>query len=47
MCKQLTRRLKGRGMRWDQPNIQAMAALECLYQSDQSAKYWKYQLQNN
>jgi hypothetical protein len=47
MCKQLTRRLKGPGMRWDRPNIQAMAALECLYQSGQSDLYWKWRLQNN
>lgn len=47
MCKQLTRRLKGRGMRWDRPNIQAMAALECLYQSSQDTPYWKSQLLNN
>jgi hypothetical protein len=47
MCKQLTRRLKGRGMRWDRLNIQAMAALECLYQSSQDTPYWKSQLLNN
>lgn len=47
MCKQITRRLKGRGMRWDRPNIQAMAALESLYQSGQSDMYWKWQLHNN
>lgn len=47
MCKQITRRLKGPGMRWDRPNIQAMAALECLYQSGQSDDYWKSQLQGN
>lgn len=47
MCKQITRRLKGRGMRWDRPNIQAMAALEALYQSNQCDAYWKCQLHNN
>jgi hypothetical protein len=47
MCKQIARRLKGRGMRWDRPNIQSMAALECLYQSGQSDIYWKCQLLNN
>jgi hypothetical protein len=47
MCKAMTRRLKGRGMRWDRCNIEAMSALECLYQSNQSAAYWKWQLQQN
>ena len=47
MCKALTRRLKGRGMRWDRPNAQAMAALESLYQSAQSQAYWKWQLHLN
>ena len=47
MCKQLTHRLKGPGMRWDRQNIQAITALECLYQSGQDAAYWKCQMQNN
>lgn len=46
MCKQMTRRLKGRGMRWDRPNIQAISALEALYQSQQCDTYWKWQLHN-
>jgi hypothetical protein len=47
MCKQITRRLKGPGMRWDRPNLQSIAALECLYQSGQTDDYWKCQLLNN
>jgi hypothetical protein len=46
MCKALTHRLKGRGMRWDRRNIELMSALECLYQSNQSAAYWTRQLRN-
>jgi hypothetical protein len=46
-CKALTRRLKGRGMRWDRCNIESASALESLYQSNQWAAYWKWQLQQN
>lgn len=40
MCKALTLRLKGRGMRWDRDNAEAMMALEGLWQSGQWDAYW-------
>lgn len=40
MCKALTLRLKGRGMRWDRDNAEAMMALEGLWQSGQWDTYW-------
>ena len=37
MCKTMTKRLKGSGMRWDGPNAEAVRGLAALDQSDQ----WK------
>jgi len=37
MCKVLTYRLKGAGMRWDRPGIMALIALE---QSNTWKSYW-------
>ena len=44
MCKALTRRLKGRGMRWDADNAEGVMALEALMQSDGWAKWWQQRL---
>jgi hypothetical protein len=44
MCKALTRRLKGRGMRWDADNAEAVMALEALMQSDGWDKWWQQRL---
>jgi hypothetical protein len=41
MCKSLSRRMKGIGMRWTGSNAQAMIALESLHQSDLWPNYWK------
>ncbi|HWP40585.1 MAG TPA: hypothetical protein VNL70_06625, partial [Tepidisphaeraceae bacterium] len=41
MCKALTRRLKGRGMRWDADNAEAIMTLEALMQSDLWDAWWK------
>lgn len=41
LCGQLTNRLKGPGMRWDQDNAEAMMALASLYHSGQWDTYWK------
>jgi hypothetical protein len=41
MCKVLTRRLKGPGMRWNPENAQALASLEALRQSDLWSAYWQ------
>jgi hypothetical protein len=41
MCKAMTRRLKGRGMRWDTDNAEAMMALEGLMQSQSWAAWWQ------
>jgi hypothetical protein len=40
MCKTMTRRLKGPGMRWNAPNAEALMALEALVQSDQWDQWW-------
>ena len=40
MCKVLTYRLKGSGMRWDRPGADAMMALVALQQSDTWKTYW-------
>jgi hypothetical protein len=40
LCGQLTNRLKGPGMRWDQDNAEAMMALASLDHSDQWDTYW-------
>ena len=42
-CKTLTLRLKGSGMRWDQPNAEAMMALAALDQSNLWTPYWNLQ----
>lgn len=41
MCKVLTRRLKGSGMRWDGENAEAVMALESLFQSGMWNAYWQ------
>jgi hypothetical protein len=41
MCKATTMRLKGRGMRWDTDNAEALMALEALNQSGAWDAYWK------
>jgi hypothetical protein len=46
MCKVLTRRLKGAGMRWNPENAEAMAALEALTQSNLWNVYWEQVLAN-
>ncbi len=40
-CKQVPRRVKGRGKRWDADNAEAVMALEAMEQSGLSAAYWK------
>jgi hypothetical protein len=40
MCKVLTYRLKGAGMRWDRPGAEAMMALIALQQSNTWKSYW-------
>jgi hypothetical protein len=45
MCKTLTARLKGSGMRWDGDNAEAIMGLEALYQSGQWDAYWRSELQ--
>ena len=40
LCGQLTNRLKGPGMRWDNDNAAAMMALASLYHSGQWDTYW-------
>lgn len=42
-CGTLTKRLKGRGMRWDQDNAESIMALGSLYYSDLWADYWAAQ----
>lgn len=44
MCKSLSRRMKGVGMRWTAANAEAMVALEALHQSDLWSAYWSSQL---
>lgn len=44
MCKALTRRLKGRGMKWNPVNAEAVASLEALEQSGMWDNYWSTQL---
>lgn len=44
MCKALTRRLKGRGMRWDSDNAEAIMALEALMQSNGWDTWWQQRL---
>ncbi len=40
-CGCLTRRLKGRGMRWDGENAESVMALASIYYTDQWQEYWK------
>jgi hypothetical protein len=40
-CKQVPRRVKGRGKRWDSDNAEAVMALEAMEQSGLSRQYWK------
>lgn len=44
MCKSLSRRMKGIGMRWTASNAEAMTALEALHQSDLWSNYWSTRL---
>jgi hypothetical protein len=44
MCKSLSRRMKGIGMRWTPRNAESMVALESLHQSSQWPKYWSTRL---
>jgi len=41
-CKQVPRRVKGRGKRWDGDNAEAIMALEAMGQSGLAATYWKH-----
>lgn len=40
-CGCLTRRLKGRGMRWDGDNAEAVMAIASIYYTSQWKRYWK------
>ena len=40
-CGCLTRRLKGRGMRWDGDNAEAVMAVASIYYTGQWKRYWK------
>jgi hypothetical protein len=40
-CKQVPRRVKGRGKRWDADNAEAVMAPEAIHQSDLEAPYWR------
>ena len=42
-CGSLTRRLKGRGMRWDGDNAESIMALASIYNTGQWRRYWKSQ----
>ena len=44
MCKALTRRLKGPGMRWDPDHAEAMMALEGLVQGNNWSGWWQKRL---
>jgi len=44
-CKTVPRRIKGSGMRWDFPNVEAIAALACTEQSNMLTTYWALQRQ--
>lgn len=44
MCKSLSRRMKGIGMRWTGRNAEAMVALESLHQSNLWPNYWSTRL---
>jgi len=40
-CGCLTRRLKGRGMKWDSDNAEAVMAIASVYYTSQWKRYWK------
>ena len=42
-CGCLTRRLKGRGMRWDGDNAESIMAIASIYYTGQWTRYWKTQ----
>ncbi len=42
-CGCLTRRLKGRGMRWDGDNAESIMAVASIYYTAQWGRYWKSQ----
>jgi len=44
MCKSLSRRMKGIGMRWTGKNAESMVALESLHQSNLWPSYWSTRL---
>jgi hypothetical protein len=44
MCKSLSRRMKGIGMRWTARNAEAMVAIEALQQSNLWSRYWSTRL---
>jgi hypothetical protein len=44
MCKSLSRRMKGIGMRWTGKNAESMVALESLHQSGLWGTYWSTRL---
>jgi hypothetical protein len=44
MCKSLSRRMKGIGMRWTAQNAESMVALEALHQSNLWSTYWSKRL---
>jgi hypothetical protein len=44
MCKSLSRRMKGIGMRWSASNAESMVALEALHQSNLWPAYWSTRL---
>ena len=44
MCKSLSRRMKGIGMRWAPKNAESMVALEALHQSNRWPAYWSTRL---
>ena len=44
MCKSLSRRMKGIGMRWTAANAESMVALEALHQSRLWSAYWSTRL---
>lgn len=44
MCKSLSRRMKGIGMRWTASNAESIVALEALHQSDLWSTYWSSRL---
>jgi len=43
LCKTMTARLKGSGMRWNPANAEAMLALTGLADSDEWETYWRQQ----